>query len=167
MCTSWRWHNGELKRASTSEMLGELLPLAVEEDATQVEHILGVTWLHRIPGPSSRMRTRLRTAPSPAPVPKRRCIKAGFGLYKEGGNVPMANVMYACMGLDARYLDRVLRVLQKPRTRAYCDEDCGANTARRSTPGPARWRLHTSAKRGSESTGVREWTLAGFFLDSG
>jgi hypothetical protein len=39
--------------------------------------------------------------------------QAGFNLYKDGGNIAMANVMYACMGLDPRYLDRMLRAFQK------------------------------------------------------
>jgi hypothetical protein len=39
--------------------------------------------------------------------------RAGFDLYKNGGNIAMANVMYACMGLDQAYLTRVLRAFQK------------------------------------------------------
>jgi hypothetical protein len=39
--------------------------------------------------------------------------EAGFDLYKNGGNVAMANVMYATLDADAKYFDRVLRAFQK------------------------------------------------------
>lgn len=39
--------------------------------------------------------------------------EAGFDLYKNGGDIAMANVMYACMDLDPSYHDRVLRAFQR------------------------------------------------------
>lgn len=39
--------------------------------------------------------------------------KAGFDLYKDGGNIAMTNVMHACMGLDPPYQTRVLRAFQR------------------------------------------------------
>jgi hypothetical protein len=46
--------------------------------------------------------------------------EAGFDLYKRGGNIAMTNAMYACMGIDAAYLDRVLRAFQRwVRERSY------------------------------------------------
>lgn len=46
--------------------------------------------------------------------------EAGFDLYKRGGNIAMTNAMYACMGLDLVYQDRVLRAFQRwVRERSY------------------------------------------------
>jgi hypothetical protein len=46
--------------------------------------------------------------------------KAGFNLYKNGGNIALTNVMYASMDLDPPYLDRVLRAFQRwMRERTY------------------------------------------------
>jgi hypothetical protein len=39
--------------------------------------------------------------------------RAGYNLYKRGGNIAMTNVMYMCMGLDPPYLDRILRAFQR------------------------------------------------------
>jgi hypothetical protein len=39
--------------------------------------------------------------------------RAGFNLYKDGGNLAMTNVMYACMDLDPPYLNRVLGAFQR------------------------------------------------------
>ena len=39
--------------------------------------------------------------------------RAGYNLYRRGGNIAMTNVMYTCMNLDGDYLDRILRAFQR------------------------------------------------------